>query len=176
MLELVLKDWVTDTNETPWTSNSSMSLAKRTGQSVDLVNQHNVNRARPDIGQELLQRRAVERGTGECTIVVAAGDQPPAFVRLALYICLAGLALSVERVEGKLEIVLGRFARIDGTARELADGSVHATDIPWLSASGSIAARWAMALTPVCAPGLPRLPCALRRLWCPRRRCGAMPP
>jgi hypothetical protein len=32
--------------------------------------------------------------------------------------------------KGKLEIVLGRFARIDGTARELADGSVHATDIP----------------------------------------------
>jgi hypothetical protein len=28
MLELVLKDCVTDTNETPWASNSSMSLAK----------------------------------------------------------------------------------------------------------------------------------------------------
>jgi hypothetical protein len=28
MLELVLKDCVTDTNETPWSSNSSMSLAK----------------------------------------------------------------------------------------------------------------------------------------------------
>jgi hypothetical protein len=26
--ELVLKDWVTDTNETLWASNSSMSLAK----------------------------------------------------------------------------------------------------------------------------------------------------
>src|SRR5262249_37504714 len=105
-------------------------ISERAGQPVDLVNQHNVNLARPDIGQELLQRRAVERGAGECAIVVAPGDQPPAFVRLALYICLAGLALSVERVEGQLEIVLGRFARIDGAARELADGSVHATDIP----------------------------------------------
>jgi hypothetical protein len=28
MLELVLKDWVTETNETPWASNSSMILAK----------------------------------------------------------------------------------------------------------------------------------------------------
>src|SRR5262249_59526265 len=129
MLELGLKDWVTDTNETPWASNSSMSLAK-SGQPVDLVNQHNVNLARAHLGQELLQRRPVERGAGECAVVVAAGDQPPAFVRLALYICLAGLALGVERVEGKLEIVLARFARIDGTARELADGSVHATDIP----------------------------------------------
>jgi hypothetical protein len=26
--------------------------------------------------------------------------------------------------------LLGRFARIDGTARELADGSVHATEVP----------------------------------------------
>jgi hypothetical protein len=31
-------------------------------------------------------------------------------------------------------------------------------------ASGGGAARWAMALTPVCAPGLPRLPCAVRLL------------
>src|SRR5262249_24301746 len=94
MLELVLKDWVTDTNETPWGIEQLDELgeiSERAGQPVDLVNQHNVNLARPDIGQELLQRRAVERGTGECTIVVAAGDQPPAFVRLALYICLAGL-------------------------------------------------------------------------------------
>src|SRR5215467_9751878 len=99
MLELVLKDWVTDTNETPWASNSSMSLAKSASERVSrstgectivvaagdqppafvhLVHQHNVDSARPDIGQELLQRRPVERG------------------RLALYIGLAGLALGGE--------------------------------------------------------------------------------
>src|SRR3981081_2493081 len=72
----------------------------------------------------------VERGAGECAVVVAAGDQPPAFVRLTLYICLTGLALGIERVEGKLKIVLGRLTRIDGAARGLADGSVHATEIP----------------------------------------------
>src|SRR5262249_42569776 len=83
--------------------------------------------------------RAVERGTGECTIVVAAGDHPPAVVRLALYICLAGLALGVERVEGKLEIVLGRFERIDGTARDLSVGSGLATDMPWRTVCGSSA-------------------------------------
>ena len=46
MLELVLNDWVTDTNETLWASNSSMSFAKsakRAGQAVDLVNQHNID-------------------------------------------------------------------------------------------------------------------------------------
>src|SRR5262249_16376745 len=103
MLELVLKDWghrhkrdavgIEQLDELG-------EISERTGQPVDLVHQHNVDLARAHIGQELLQRRAVERGTGECTIVVAAGDQPPAVVRLALYICLAGLALGVERVEG----------------------------------------------------------------------------
>ena len=92
-------------------------ISQRTGQPVDLINQHNFDLAGADIGQELLQRRAVERGAGESAVVVAAGDPPPAFVRLALYICLTGLALGVERVEGKLKIVLGRLARIDGTAR-----------------------------------------------------------
>src|SRR6516162_3216905 len=133
MLELVLKDWVTDTNETPWTSNSSMSLAKsaseRVSRSTLYTSTMSILLART-FGQELLQRRAVERGAGECAVVVAAGDQPPAFVRLALYICLAGLALGVERVEGKLEIVLGGLARIDGAVRELADRSVHATRPP----------------------------------------------
>src|SRR5206468_6498828 len=105
-------------------------ISERAGQPIDLVNQHNVDRARPDIRQELLQSGPLERGAGECTIVVAAGDQPPALVRLALDICLTGLALGIERVEGKLEIVLSRLTRIDGAARELADGSVHATDIP----------------------------------------------
>jgi hypothetical protein len=43
---------------------------------------------------------------------------------LTLYICLAGLALGIERVEFQVEVMLGRFAGIDGTARELADGPV----------------------------------------------------
>ena len=33
-----------------------------------------------DIGQERLQRRAVERGAGECAIVVVARDQPPRYL------------------------------------------------------------------------------------------------
>ena len=32
-----------------------------------------------DIGQERLQRRAVERGAGECAIVVVARNQPPRY-------------------------------------------------------------------------------------------------
>src|SRR5271166_5262415 len=37
-------------------------------------------------------------------------------MRLALDISLASFALGVERVEGEIEIVLGRFARVDGAA------------------------------------------------------------
>ena len=129
-----MKDCVTDTNETSLASNSSLDelgkIRERAGQPVDLVNQHNVDFARVDIGQELLQRGALERGARECAVVVAAGDQPPAFVRLTLYICLTGLALGIERVEGKVEVMLGRLAGIDGAARELADGSIHAIEIP----------------------------------------------
>ena len=49
---------------------------------------------------------------------------------LALDIGLTGLALGIERVEGKIKIILCRFARVDGAARELASGSVHATENP----------------------------------------------
>jgi hypothetical protein len=105
MLELVLKDWVTDTKETRWASNSSMSLAKSASDRVSrstLYTSTNVDLARAHFGQELLQRRAVERGTGECAIVVAAGDQPPAFVRLALYIAQASRWVSSELKESAL--------------------------------------------------------------------------
>jgi hypothetical protein len=101
-------------------------IRKRAGQPVDLVHQHNVDLAGANIGQELLQRWALERGAGERAIIVAGRDRPPAFVRLALDIGLARLALGIEGVEGKLKIVLGRLTRIDGAACELASGSVHA--------------------------------------------------
>jgi uncharacterized protein YciI len=105
-------------------------IGKRAGQPVDLVDQHDVDLARANIGQELLQRRALERGAGESAIVVAGTDQPPALVRLTPDIGLTGLALGVERVEGKLKIVLARLARIDGAARELANGYVHGVESP----------------------------------------------
>jgi hypothetical protein len=93
-------------------------ISERAGQPIDLVNQHNIDRARPDIRQELLQSGPRERGAGECAVVVAAGDQPPALVRLTLYIGLTGLALGIERAEGKIEVMLARLAGIDRAARE----------------------------------------------------------
>ena len=46
-------------------------------------------------------------------------------LRLALYISLASLALRIERVEGKVEVMLGRFAGVDGATCEFWHGIVH---------------------------------------------------
>src|SRR6516225_2960249 len=100
-------------------------IRERAREPVDLVDQHNVDRTRPDVGQEPLHGRTVERGAGKGAVVVAAGNQTPAFVRLTLYIGLAGLALGIERGEGKVEVMLARLAGIDGAARVLADGPIH---------------------------------------------------
>src|SRR6516225_8364660 len=100
-------------------------IRERAREPVDLVDQHNVDRTRPDVGQEPLHGRTVERAAGKGAVVVAAGNQTPAFVRLTLYIGLAGLALGIERGEGKVEVMLARLAGIDGAARVLADGPIH---------------------------------------------------
>ena len=49
-------------------------------------------------------------------VIVFGGDETPAFMGLALDVSLTGLALGIERVELKLEIVVGRFAGIDRAA------------------------------------------------------------
>ena len=59
-------------------------------------------------------------------------------MRLTLYICLTGLALGIERVEGKVEVMLGRLAGIDGAARELADASIHGIEILFLLRAGVV--------------------------------------
>ena len=108
MLELVLNDWVTDTNETLWASNSSMSFAKsaKRAQYRSCQREHR---------EQLLQRGALKRGAGECAVVVAGGDGPPAFLCLALDVGLTGLALGIRRVEGKIKIVLrGEIHRLPG--------------------------------------------------------------
>ena len=116
-----MNDWVTETNETPCCVEQLDQLGEigqRAGEPVDLVDHHDVDLAGPDIGQELLQGRAVERGAREAAIVVVVGNEPPALMRLALDIGLAGLALGVERVELEVEVMLGRLAGVDGAARK----------------------------------------------------------
>jgi hypothetical protein len=77
------------------------------------------------IGQERLQGRSFQRSAREGTIVVMVGDEPPAVDRLTLDIGLTGLALGVERIECKIEVMLGRLAGVDGATGKLADEPVH---------------------------------------------------
>src|SRR6202035_4225683 len=69
--------------------------------------------------------RPVERSPGETAIVVTVWNEPPPLAGLAADIGLASFPLGIERREGKIEIMLARFAGIDGAARELCHGIVH---------------------------------------------------
>jgi hypothetical protein len=89
------------------------------GQAVDLVDDDDVDLAVANIVQQRLQRGPVQGGAGQAAIVIPGPDQPPALMGLALDIGLAGLALGVERIELEVEIMLGRFARVDGAAEQL---------------------------------------------------------
>ncbi len=77
---------------------------------MDSGNSHGVDLAGPNIGQQLLQGRAVEGGPRETPIVVAIGHQASALMGPALDVSFAGLALGIERVELEVEIMLGRLA------------------------------------------------------------------
>ncbi len=100
-------------------------VGKRTRQPIDLVDNDDVHLALPHLGEELLQSRAIQRCAGQSAVVIALGREPPAFVGLALHIGLAGLALRIERVESEVEVMLGRFAGVDGAALRLRRGRLH---------------------------------------------------
>jgi hypothetical protein len=82
MLEVVLNDWVIETKDTLNSSNNS-EIGERAGEAIDFIDHNDGDLAGPDIGQELLQGRAVEGGSGEAAIIVAIGNQAPPFMLLA---------------------------------------------------------------------------------------------
>src|SRR4030088_1144519 len=86
---VVLNCWVTETNDTPCASNSSTSLAKSANdlvQTVDLVDDDDVNLPGADVVQQSLQVGPVGRSAGISAIVIARADQSPAGMGLTLYI------------------------------------------------------------------------------------------
>src|SRR5208282_6627892 len=91
-------------------------IGKRPGQPVDLVDDHDVDPAGPNIAEEVLQRRSLYITAREPTVVIAGLGQYPALVALAADIGLAGFALRRERVEFLLEPFLGGFAGVDRAA------------------------------------------------------------
>jgi hypothetical protein len=91
-------------------------IGKRAGEAVDLIDHHDGDLAGLDVGQEVLQSWAVDGGPREAAVIVALRDEPPAFMRLAFDVGFAGLPLGIERVEFKVEIMLGRFAGVGRAA------------------------------------------------------------
>ena len=74
MLVVVLKACVTETNETLMLVEQLDQLGEvgeRAGQPVDLVDDDDVDPPGPDVGQEPLQGRPLQRAAGEAAIVVA---------------------------------------------------------------------------------------------------------
>ena len=98
-------------------------VGQRAGQPVDLVDDHDIDAAGRDVGEQLAQAGAVHRAAGEAAVVVAAGQGGPALVLLAQDVGRAGLALRVERVERLLQPLLGALAGIDRAAALPAAGS-----------------------------------------------------
>src|SRR3954470_7854817 len=72
---VVLNCWVTETNETPWASNSSTSLAKSANDLVRRSTDDDINLPGADVVQQSLQVGAVGRTAGISAIVIARADQ-----------------------------------------------------------------------------------------------------
>src|SRR2546423_6804547 len=113
---VVLNCCVTETNDTASASKSSTSRAKSASERVsrsDLVHDHDIDSARPDIGEQALRRGSLEIAAREPAIVIAVSRQQPTLVLLAANVGLAGFALRRERIEFLLEPFLGGFAGVD---------------------------------------------------------------
>jgi hypothetical protein len=91
-------------------------IGERAGQPVDLVDDHGVDPPRSEVGEQLLQSRAIHRRAGEPAVIISRAQVHPPFVPLAGDEGLAGFALRLQRIELLFEPLLGRFARVDRTA------------------------------------------------------------
>ena len=91
-------------------------IHQRAAEAIDLVDHDGVDPAGFDVGQQASQGRALQRAAGNTTVVVTVGDKQPAFRALAEDVGLAGLALSVEAVEGLLQALLAALPGVDGAA------------------------------------------------------------
>src|SRR5262249_34996313 len=83
------------------------------------VDDHDVDAADADVGEQLLQCRPLDVATREPAIVVMGSGQHPSLVLLAADEGFAGLVLGGERIELLFQPFLGRFASVDRAALAL---------------------------------------------------------
>ena len=90
-------------------------VEKRTAQAIDLVDDHAVDFAGVNIGQQAIEGRPIHAAAGEAAIVVVIRQTHPAFVLLAGDERLGRLALGIERVEFQVEAFFAGLAGVDRT-------------------------------------------------------------
>src|SRR5262249_53494635 len=98
---------------------------------IDLVDHHDVDPARLDVGHEPLEGRTLQVTPGVTAIVVTIRHQDPPLGLLARDIGLAGLALGVEGVELLLQTLIAGLAGVD-RALPLVDNRLSHSCPRWL--------------------------------------------
>ena len=94
-------------------------IGERTGQTIDLIDDDDVDLAGADIIQQTLEGGAVGIATGEAAIIIFGPDQGPAGMGLASDIGLRRITLGIEGVEVLLQPLFGRDPGIDRAANLL---------------------------------------------------------
>jgi hypothetical protein len=91
-------------------------ICQRACQTVDLVDDNGINPFGCDLIEQSFQGWPFHITAGEAAIVILGRNQLPAFMSLTDDVGFAGFPLSVERIEGLLEILFRGFAGVDGSA------------------------------------------------------------
>src|SRR5258708_4528327 len=115
-------------------------VRQRPRQTVDLVDDDDINLPGADIVQQSLQIGSIGRSAGVSAIVIAGADQGPAGMRLTLYIRGSSIVLRIQRVELLIEPVLGGYPGVDGAADRF--------DRSWLHDRASVADLSSLSLRP----------------------------
>src|SRR6185369_1099566 len=91
-------------------------VGQRAGQPIHFIDDDRLHSAGLDEIQKAGEGRPLHCRACETAIVEGLWEGSPAFVVLALDEGLAGLALSIDRIEPLLEAFLGGFTGVDGAA------------------------------------------------------------
>ena len=100
-------------------------VRQRPSQTVDLVDDDDVDLPGADVVQQSLQVGAIGRPAGVSAIVIARSDQSPAGMGLTLYIGRGSIVLGIQRVELLIEPMVGGDPGVDGAANRFDRRRLH---------------------------------------------------
>src|SRR5271156_2797749 len=98
-------------------------VSQRSRQPVDLIYNDGIDSSGSNVLKQAFEGGPLHVSTGVTAVIVFRCNRLPAFVPLAENIGFASLALGMERIEGLLQTLLGRFAGLNRTTH--AGGYCH---------------------------------------------------